>query len=262
MIPQAYINAWRGQAPWRSDSMVEQDLLICRTIVELFRQPVLAEHLAFRGGTALHKLYFNPARRYSEDIDLVQIQAGPIGPLFDSIHGALTALLGKPKRKQGPGVATLTYRILPELPPAVPMKLKVEINSREHFAALGVRKKIFAMTSPWFTGGCEIPTFDLDELLGTKLRALYQRRKGRDMFDLWLGLTDGGANPQRVVEVFRAYMDHEGHEVNRAEFAENLFAKKTNPLFTADLDSLLPVEFSFDFDAAFDLVEREIISRL
>ena len=147
MIPQAYINAWRSQAPWRSDSMVEQDLLICRTLVELFRQPVLAEHLAFRGGTALHKLYFSPARRYSEDIDLVQIQAGPIGPLFDTIHDALSALLGKPKRKQGPGVATLTYRILPELPPAVPMRLKVEINSREHFAALGVRKRNFAIGS-------------------------------------------------------------------------------------------------------------------
>ena len=82
------------------------------------------------------------------------------------------------------------------------------------------------------------------------------------MFDLWLGLTEGGANPKRVVKVFRAYMDHEGHEVNRAEFAENLFTKKTNPLFTADLDSLLSVESSFDFDAAFDLVEREIVSRI
>jgi hypothetical protein len=89
MIPQAQINAWRSQSPWRSDSMVEQDLLICRTIVELFRRPVLAEHLAFRGGTALHKLYFCPARRYSEDIDLVQTKAGPIGPVFDAIQRTL-----------------------------------------------------------------------------------------------------------------------------------------------------------------------------
>jgi predicted nucleotidyltransferase component of viral defense system len=262
MIPQAKINAWRSQSPWRSDSMVEQDLLICRTIVELFRRPVLAEHLAFRGGTALHKLYFCPARRYSEDIDLVQTKAGPIGPVFDAIQRTLNELLGKPKRKQGPGVATVTYRILPELPPAVPMKLKIEINSREHFAALGVRNKKFAMASPWFSGECEIPTFSLEELLGTKLRALYQRRKGRDLFDLWLGLTEGGADPQRVVEVFRAYMDHEGHKVSRAEFAENLLAKKANPLFTADLDSLLPVDFSFDFAAAFELAEREIVSRM
>jgi hypothetical protein len=39
-------------------------------------------------------------------------------------------------------------------------------------------------------------------------------------------------------------------------------AKKANPLFTADLDSLLPVDFSFDFAAAFELAEREIVSRM
>ncbi|MGH2469017.1 MAG: nucleotidyl transferase AbiEii/AbiGii toxin family protein [Chloroflexota bacterium] len=49
------------------------------------------------------------------------------------------------------------------------------------------------MKSPWFTGSADVPTFALEELLGTKLRALYQRRKGRDLFDLVLGeLVDRG----------------------------------------------------------------------
>lgn len=78
MIPKADIVAWRQVAPWISDAQVEQDLIIRRALVVMFRNPSIAEKLAFRGGIALHKLYLNPARRYSEDIDLVQIAPGAI----------------------------------------------------------------------------------------------------------------------------------------------------------------------------------------
>ncbi len=75
VIPENYLREWKEHAPWKTDSMVEQDLIICRSLVMLFANPVLAQHLAFRGGTALHKLHLAPASRYSEDIDLVQIVA-------------------------------------------------------------------------------------------------------------------------------------------------------------------------------------------
>lgn len=73
MIPKPYIAKWQKHAPWKEFSQVEQDLIISRTLIELFSDDFLKENLAFRGGTALHKLYLNPAPRYSEDIDLVQI---------------------------------------------------------------------------------------------------------------------------------------------------------------------------------------------
>lgn len=73
MIPKAFIVAWRQFAPWISDAQVEQDLIMSRAMVALFENRTLAKTVAFRGGTALHKLYFKPAHRYSEDIDLVQI---------------------------------------------------------------------------------------------------------------------------------------------------------------------------------------------
>lgn len=81
MIPQAYITAWRKKAPWQEDFQVEQDLVIERAIMLIFDDPYLKSRLAFRGGTALHKLYLAPAARYSEDIDLVQITAEPFGQL-------------------------------------------------------------------------------------------------------------------------------------------------------------------------------------
>jgi len=262
VIPRAFIDAWRSHAPWRSDAQVEQDLIVCRAVVEIFRHPVLSERLVFRGGTALHKLYFNPSRRYSEDIDLVQIEAGPVGPIFDSLRESLEPLLGKPRRKQGPGVVTLTYRMESEIPPITPLKLKVEINSREHFAVLGVQRKRFSLDSPWSTVSCDVATFCLEELLGTKMRALYQRRKGRDLFDLWLGLTEGQADPQRIVECFRRYMAHGGQTVSRGQFELNLAAKRDHPGFAADLSDLLPMGTGYDFDAAFAAVERDLIGRL
>ena len=78
MIPKAFITEWRDQAPWSQDAWVEQDLVISRALVEIFRLQDLAANLAFRGGTALYKLYLLPAARYSEDIDLVQVRPGPV----------------------------------------------------------------------------------------------------------------------------------------------------------------------------------------
>ena len=83
MIPKPYIAQWKDHAPWNAFEQVEQDLVISRVLVEIFSDEFLNENLAFRGGTALHKLYLNPASRYSEDIDLVQIKSGPIKPIME-----------------------------------------------------------------------------------------------------------------------------------------------------------------------------------
>ncbi len=41
----------------------------------------------------------------------------------------------------------------------------------------------------WFEGRCEISTYEINEILGSKLwRYIYQRKKGRDLFDLAIAL--------------------------------------------------------------------------
>ena len=89
MIPNAYITEWRQLFPWPNDTQVEQDLIISRAIAEIFSRQDLANTLAFRGGTALHKLYIQPAARYSEDIDLIQIKQEAIGPTLESLRASL-----------------------------------------------------------------------------------------------------------------------------------------------------------------------------
>ena len=66
MIPRAHITAWRRHTPWLTDAQVEQDLILSRALVEIFAAPALSSQLAFRGGTALHKLHLSPPSRYSD----------------------------------------------------------------------------------------------------------------------------------------------------------------------------------------------------
>lgn len=78
MINRAALTQWSEFVPWTDNAQVEQDLIICRALIAIFCDEFLASQLSFRGGTALHKLYLSPQPRYSEDIDLVQINPGPI----------------------------------------------------------------------------------------------------------------------------------------------------------------------------------------
>jgi predicted nucleotidyltransferase component of viral defense system len=72
MIPQTQIISWRNHAPWSGLDQVEHDLVISRAICELYQNTIIAENLVFRGGTALHKLFFKKAGRFSEDLDFVK----------------------------------------------------------------------------------------------------------------------------------------------------------------------------------------------
>ena len=121
MIPQAYLQAWSATAPWPDFRQIEQDLIICRALCDLFSAPALRGRIAFRGGTAIHKLLFARPLRYSEDIDLVQMQLEPIGTTVDAIREApeadahVIACFGDPgllaAREAEPEVASLAAEV-------------------------------------------------------------------------------------------------------------------------------------------------------
>ena len=262
MIPRDYITRWRERAPWTEDFQVEQDLVISRALVEIFSDPVLAGALAFRGGTALYKLYLTPPARYSEDIDLVQVEPGPAGPIMDGLRKALDPWLGEARWKQSQGRVTFNYRFPSEDVPAMRLRLKVEINTREHFAVLGFTRRHFPVESRWYSGKADIATFELDELLATKMRALYQRRKGRDLFDLAMGLADGRSDAGRIAAAFGEYMDREGGRVTRAMFERNLAGKVGDAQFNADMSALLRPGFEWQPAEAAGMVSGRLISLL
>jgi predicted nucleotidyltransferase component of viral defense system len=263
MIPQQYITEWSEFAPWQSNEQVEQDLIICRSLVELFSDEFIAEKLAFRGGTALHKLFLKPQPRYSEDIDLVQISAESFGPSIDKIR-KLLSFLGEPKIKQKDRNTTMIFNFESEIQPVQVLKLKVETNCREHFSVFNLKNKIFKVKSSWFEGECNITTYEVEELLGTKLRALYQRKKGRDLYDLFKALkTKDSLSKEKIIQVFQNYMKHEITGIPAKEsFLKNLEDKMKNPEFLGDTTALLRPDETYDPIEGFDLVKKEIIEKM
>lgn len=262
MIPKEHIIEWKETVPWTDAQMVEQDLIICRALVAIYNDNFLSSHLAFRGGTALHKLYLSPQPRYSEDIDLVQIQPGSVGVILDRLREVLS-FLGKPIIKQKRNNNTLVFKTESTFPPIVSIRLKVEINCKEHFTVLGLAKIPFEVKSQWFNGSCEITTYQLDELVGTKLRALYQRKKGRDLFDLQKALENPNINPDNVVKCYREYIEFsDGESPSQTVYLANMEEKMQEEIFLNDTQALLRPSLTFNPQEAYEIVKSKLIEKI
>ncbi|GHT54850.1 hypothetical protein FACS189451_07400 [Bacteroidia bacterium] len=262
MIPKNAISEWTNIVPWIDINNVEQDLLICRALVAIYNDEFLASRLAFRGGTALHKLYISPQSRYSEDIDLVQIMPENVGAILDKLREVLS-FLGKPIVKQKKNNNTMVFRVDSTFPPVTPIRLKVEINCKEHFNVLGLVKIPFSVNNQWFTGDCGITTYQLDELVGTKLRALYQRKKGRDLFDLQRALENPNLNPDNVIKCYRDYMSFsDGESPSKAVYLANMEEKMQEEIFLNDTQGLLRPSLGFEPQEAWKVVRERLIEKI
>ena len=149
MIPQAYITEWANQVPWQTNEQVEQDLVICRALVEIFSDEFLANSL-------------------------------------------------------------------------------------------------------------------LEELLGTKLRALYQRRKGRDLYDMYKALVQvPGMDKEALLHCYHAYMDFVVDEPpTQKVYLQNMEAKMQDDEFIGDLAALIRPTEKYDQATAFDLVRTELLEKI
>ncbi len=263
MIPRPFIAKWQQHAPWKEFAQVEQDLIISRTLIEIFSDDFLRENLAFRGGTALHKLYLNPAARYSEDIDLVQIQPGPIKPIMERIGEVVTFFEEKRTTQVRGHGAKAVYRFTSEYE-EIRMRLKLEINCKEHFNVLDWVDFPFDVESEWFSGKAEIRTYNINELLGTKLRALYQRSKGRDLFDLDYSRKNFDLDYKQITTCFKEYTSFATGKrpPSKKEFLLNIEEKENSTEFTGDMEALLRPEIKYNQSEAFNWVKTELIERI
>lgn len=264
MIARPFLIEWQTHAPWSEFYQVEQDLVLSKALVQIFSDPLLKESLAFRGGTALQKVIFEKPSRYSEDIDLVQIKAEPIGATLNALKLLIDPWLGKPKTILKDSRVKLIYRFMSEIEPVIPMRLKIEINTGEHFNVFPLQKKPLNVENTWFQGQAEITLYKIEELLGTKLRALFQRKKGRDLYDMSMALKYiKNLDCEKVVECFQRYIEHQGLSVSRAEFEANIYEKLNDDTFINDIFPLLSVDVpTYDSKAEGLIVGEKFISLL
>lgn len=284
MIPLREINAWRAHAPWPSDAQVEQDLLLTRAMVNIFSDPLLARQVAMRGGTALHKVHLSPAARYSEDIDLVLVGDASEPDVVAGLHRVMAPLKLRPadtplarvglrvRNAIRPSrIIRQTYAYQPTMRGQPEARLKIEVNCNE---GKPVREIVsLDYRPPQLVSGIgevRLRTYDINEMLGTKMRALYQRDQGRDLFDLWWALSWKDAQGRHTVDAdetvatFADYMAREGASVDADAYDAALQTKLRNPAFVGDVAPLLRdgLEPRFEVARAVEVIRETIVAAM
>ncbi len=261
MIAQAYLNEWASRAPWPAPVQIEQDLVLSRLIVEIAAGDLLGGELALRGGTCLHKLHLPRPLRYSEDLDYVRSTRSGIKPYLTAFREVADGVgLSEHSTVQSGQMVHIVFDTQATNGPGR-IRVKIETNIAETESFLPRVTRPYAVDSRWWSGRADVNTFQIEELMATKLRALYQRRRGRDLFDLWHVLSDMRPDEQLVIDGLMHYM---GKAVfTYRELSANLTAKVENPDFAADMDQLTAdSSLPYDVQAAADLVMERLGSRL
>ena len=126
----------------------------------------------------------------------------------------------------------------------------------------GFQEKCYQVENPWFSGKANIRTYKLEELMGTKFRALYQRAKGRDLYDLWMAITQLNVERKKILEAFIYYNDKHNIKISRAEYEKNLIKKKQSKDFLSDAKQVLPETIAWNPDEAFEVVFNKLVEQL
>lgn len=277
------MTAWQLHAPWDKRSKIEQDLRLSRGIAAIFSDAVLAEHVAMRGGTILHKGHLAPAARYSEDIDLVLIKPMDKDALDQRLRTTLTHILGTPsdsiiadawlaiRNVSKPSKILRTVFNYVPVGLRYPMKVKVEVNLNENKSLFPlVEVGVSSLDDDGVLAKWRARSYEINEMLGTKLRALLQRTQGRDLFDLYHAAEFGtkatpvcAVDGVRTIEAFNWYLANEGTNMDRQEAEELLSQRLRNRGFRNDTNTLLHSNFAhYDVDAAAELVRQKYFVHL
>lgn len=276
-ITRQDILAHQAIVPWSAQYQVEQDLLLCRAMVALFEDPFLSSQLAMRGGTLLHKVHLAPPARYSEDIDLVVVGTRPADHIRRAIRRVLMDLLGTPKASVWD---TLTLAIRNTVKPSRVLRMTysarsiIELNRTLEIVVVATvterkpHRAVVEMPYSFPFRGKPVQTrirgFDIHEMLGTKMRAMFQRKRGRDLFDLYWALTKSASpvDPAAIIASFQHYLKQEGTRAGRAEFIGTLEGYLRDRGFCSDMQSLLRAGITYDPQVAGQYVKTHLLNLL
>jgi predicted nucleotidyltransferase component of viral defense system len=251
--------------------MVEQDYLISQAVAAIFEDAFLRGQVAMRGGTVLHKSHLAPAARYSEDIDLVLVGGRPGGDIKKARKRVLEKLFGAPRENvllniqlsirnlvSKSRIVRQIYTYDPTPEASALGTLKVEANTNETtplYPLVEVPMLIPVEGGP--PRELLVPSYDLNEMLGTKLRALLQREHGRDLFDIcWAHhrcQQQGAAHqldPTRVARAFHHYMAQEGSSFSQQQIRAELDRRLKSSKFRNDMNGYLGTGTAYDVDQA------------
>jgi predicted nucleotidyltransferase component of viral defense system len=100
--------------------------------------------------------------------------------------------------------------------------------------------------------------YELEELLGTKMRALYQRRKGRDLFDLYWALKNHSVDVDKLIQCYKTYIEFSVDKPpTQKQFLSIIEGKMTDKEFLDDFFIILKQSVDYDNKRAWNMNKSE-----
>lgn len=193
---------------------LEKDYVLSEVLKALSQIPTLHEILVFKGGTALHKVYF-AGWRYSEDLDFTvkhdMTEAelrGKLDAWYTQVEQTsririMTKMLHKPNeyaRVRAQFIGPLSY----------PGMIFMDLSFDEPLCLNPENRKI--LTDPFSSEEQTVLAYPLEELLAEKMRSLLERGKSRDYYDVWRLLKEQPSkfDLQLLGKVLLKKLEHKG----------------------------------------------------
>jgi predicted nucleotidyltransferase component of viral defense system len=122
-----------------------------------------------------------------------------------------------------------------------PQSIKIEISHIERFPILPPLQK--QLRTP--TGAANVTTYTLEELASTKLRALVERNRGRDIYDLYF-ISKLKPNSTVIRKMFLYYFYRSRKVFNPKIHYKNLTNRYENGTYTDDVSDFVKPTVPFD----------------
>lgn len=187
-------------AQWQlRPDVVEKDYVLGWLLVGIAQHPIISKNWIFKGGTCIKKCYFE-TYRFSEDLDFSLL---PNSPYTDTeIKNGINEVLANVSQLSGITFSIdltsverkanrqnqLTFKIKiaysgPLVFPGNP-RILFDITNNEPLYSDSTGKSIIHPYPDTIPQGTTILTYSLHELLAEKTRALFERTRPRDLYDV------------------------------------------------------------------------------
>lgn len=210
--------------------VVEKDYALGWALAGIYAHPELASSWVFKGGTCLKKCFFE-TYRFSEDLDFTlqdesHLDEAFLQRVFSEISEWIYEQSGLefPQDSQKFDIfanprgnpscqGKLSYRgpVSPRSPP----RIKLDLTADERLVLAPVQVPIFHPYSDAPDGGIMVQSYAYEEAFGEKIRALAERTRPRDLYDVINLFRNTEARPAASVllDVLRQKCEFKGIEV-------------------------------------------------
>lgn len=224
-----------------ADRVIEKDYVLSWLLIAIAESD-LCGRLAFKGGTALKRIYY-PDYRFSEDLDFTlrgelshHELVDAFGVSFTRLHERVNLILSLRSAEHNAfGSSALLLNYTGPLRGQLGRRhLKVDVTRGERLMSPPADRPLRAPYTD-FPKGVRLPTYTLDEILIEKLCALMGRTEPRDLYDVHSLFRRGDVNLAVVPAGFKAKAQHKGLEPTRLGDALSVKADAYERLWSSRL---------------------------